>query len=110
MRAAGINSVSFLLPSNYLAAIIDPAGHGAAVPTAAWDLFGRYMTAVRTAGMEVHVWYAPMILKEAGRANELTDHPEWALKSGTLAVPSRALQGKIGARGQRRPVARHLRR
>lgn len=88
MRAAGINSVSFLLPSNYLAAIIDPTGHGAAVPTAAWDLFGRYMAAVRTVGMEVHVWFAPMILKEAGRANELTDHPEWALKSGTLAVPA----------------------
>lgn len=99
MRAAGINMVSFLVPSNYLAAVLDPANHGAGIPTAAWDMFGRYMEEVRAAGMTVSVWYSPMILKEAERAHELVEHPEWELKSFDLEVPKTVDLASDEARG-----------
>jgi uncharacterized lipoprotein YddW (UPF0748 family) len=80
MRAAGFNAFMPVVYSQYIDAVRDPAKYESATPPSAWDALGRYIDEARAAGMEIHLWYSPVTMKEAFRANELKEHPEWCLE------------------------------
>ena len=79
MRAAGFNAFMPIVYSQYVDAVREPAKYSSSTPPSAWDALGRYIEEARAAGMEIHLWYSPIMLKEPFRANELVEHPEWCL-------------------------------
>lgn len=77
LKACGLNTLLAWTESLYIAAL-DRAELRQADPRAGWDALGELIKAAKSRGMSVHVWYSPWIYKEAGRAMELREHPEWA--------------------------------
>lgn len=80
LKASGFNTLFVWTPSLYLAALDRPELR-AAEPQAAWDALGEVIRAAKERGLQVHVWYSPWIYKQASRAVELRDHPDWAAVS-----------------------------
>jgi len=77
VKACGLNSLMVWTESLYIAALDRPELRQAN-PRSAWDALGEMVKAAGERGMQIHVWYSPWIYKEASRAVELRDHPEWA--------------------------------
>jgi uncharacterized lipoprotein YddW (UPF0748 family) len=86
MRAAGFNAFMPVVYSQYVDAVRTPGSYKSATPPSEWDALGRYIDEARAAGMEIHLWYSPIMMKESFRANELVDHPEWCLELSGACV------------------------
>lgn len=82
LRDSGFNTLFALTSSSYLAALDRPELR-ASVPQVEWDSLGELIRAAKARQLQVHLWYSPWVYKNAGRAVELNDHPEWAAVSST---------------------------
>lgn len=78
IKGCHVNSIYIWVVSRYIDAV-RVQGDDALFQHAKWDALGAYVSEAKKEGLSVYFWYSPGWYKETWRANELTEHPEWAV-------------------------------